>query len=85
MQNTIAALNQAKLVWGGLGNTHKDVITPRIVTAPGNIKVAFFTLVIDECWKWGNGLYTKKLKFTLPGSLYLDACTCGRCVMLFFN
>lgn len=28
-------------------------------------RVAFFTMVVDECWVWPNG------------TLYLDACTCG--------
>jgi hypothetical protein len=29
------------------------------------VEIAFFTLVIDECWRWPNG------------TLYLDGCTCG--------
>jgi len=28
-------------------------------------EVAFFTVVVDECWQWANG------------STYLDGCTCG--------
>eukprot|EP01127_Copromyxa_protea_P014319 TRINITY_DN3969_c0_g1_i1.p1 TRINITY_DN3969_c0_g1~~TRINITY_DN3969_c0_g1_i1.p1 ORF type:complete len:389 (-),score=78.48 TRINITY_DN3969_c0_g1_i1:105-1271(-) len=64
MQNTIAALTATGLNWGGLGATQADVTKPRVVKK-GNTDIAFFTLVIDECWVWNNG------------TLYLDACTCG--------
>lgn len=55
MSNTVKALNQAGYNWGGLGNTPQDVRSPKIVKTPGNVPVAFFTLVVDECWKWPNG------------------------------
>lgn len=65
MANTVKALNEAGFAWGGIGKTLKDVMAPTIVKGPGGVPVAFFTVVVDECWKWGNG------------SLYLDGCTCG--------
>ena len=60
-QATLAGLG---LAWGGLGTTAADVRTPRVVeTAVGTL--AFFSMVVDECWRLDNG------------TLELDACTCG--------
>lgn len=66
LNTTIRTLNdKVKVPWGGLGETAAEVRTPRIVTAKDGTKVAFFTVVVDECWLWPNKTY------------YFDACTCG--------
>lgn len=48
---------------------HKPVVvTAEVADADGvasTVEVAFFTMVVDECWVWPNG------------TLYLDGCTCG--------
>lgn len=51
--------------YAGLSTTAADSRAPRLIAAPGGGTIAFFTIVVDECWVWPNG------------SLYLDACTCG--------
>lgn len=64
IKNTITSLSSANLMWGGIGSTQSQVQTPSLVSV-GRQRVAFFTAVVDECWRWGNG------------TLYLDGCTCG--------
>lgn len=60
---TMATLDKMNIAWGGLGSA-SEVMEPRVLkTQFGNL--AFFTLVVDECWKNDNG------------TLYLDGCTCG--------
>ncbi len=61
---TRSVLDGLNIAWGGLGSTPADVRAPRVV-ATEHGELAFFTLVVDECWKLPNG------------TLYLDACTCG--------
>ena len=69
VSRTLAALQQTGIAYGGLGKTAEAVRRPAVVPAQSQgantVDVAFFTLVIDECWRWPNG------------TLYLDGCTCG--------
>jgi hypothetical protein len=59
----MAALNKLGIAWGGLGSV-SQVMEPTVLDSQIG-KIAFFTLVVDECWKNDNG------------TLYLDGCTCG--------
>lgn len=69
ISGTYKTLDAIGIPYSGLGRNASDVRTPRIVETElpsgKSVSVAYFTLVIDECWKWPNG------------SLYLDGCTCG--------
>ena len=67
LSHTLKTLSSLGIPYGGLGDA-SSVREPVVVTrhiAQGPVNVAFFTLVVDECWTWPNG------------TLYLDGCTCG--------
>eukprot|EP00037_Helgoeca_nana_P025436 m.278413 g.278413 ORF g.278413 m.278413 type:complete len:413 (+) comp26946_c0_seq6:456-1694(+) len=64
-QQTLAATG---IPFGGVGASASAVRTPVVVPAQptaNTVPVAFFSIVVDECWRWPNG------------TLYLDGCTCG--------
>ena len=60
-ERTLAATG---IAYGGIGRTAAAVRRP-VEVRSGDVDVAFFSVVIDECWRWPNG------------TLYLDGCTCG--------
>ena len=65
---TLKTLSATGIAYGGVSSTAEAVRRPVVVPARrgGNtVDVAFFTIVVDECWRWPNG------------TLYLDGCTCG--------
>ena len=68
LARTQATLAQTGIAFGGVGRSAAEVRAPVVIPAMrgrNTVDVAFFSVVIDECWKWPNG------------SLYLDGCTCG--------
>ena len=67
LNRTLAALSGLGVpVAGWPRRSAAAVRRPRVVALPGGgPKVAVFTLVVDECYKWPNG------------TTYLAGCTCG--------
>ena len=67
LNKTLAALSGLGVpVAGWPQRSAAAVRRPRVVALPdGGPKVAVFTLVVDECYKWPNG------------TTYLAGCTCG--------
>ena len=75
LNRSLETLDAIGIPYSGLGRSSDAVRVPKVVrrTLPRggvgggtvDVDVAFFTLVIDECWVWPNG------------TLYLDGCTCG--------
>jgi poly-gamma-glutamate synthesis protein (capsule biosynthesis protein) len=71
LSRTNTTLLRTKIPFGGVGMTAAAVRRPIVLEPGDNINtntispVAFFNVVIDECWKNENG------------TLYLDGCTCG--------
>lgn len=74
LQRTLSELEQIGIPFGGVGADQAAVHKPVVVSVPAaaeggagtvEVEVAFFTLVVDECWVNPNG------------TLYLDGCTCG--------
>ena len=63
LNHTHHTLTGIGIPFGGVG-TPASVREPVVLTSQG-VQVAFFNLVVDECWVWPNG------------TLYLDGCTCG--------
>ena len=64
VDSTHKILTKTGIPFGGIGRTEESVRRPTLVTSSGPT-TAFFTVVVDECWRWPNG------------TLYLDGCTCG--------
>jgi Bacterial capsule synthesis protein PGA_cap len=64
LERSLMEMQKHGIAYGGVGKSAAEVMSPRVVDVSG-LKVAFFTIVVDECYRWPNG------------SLYLDGCTCG--------
>jgi len=62
---TLTTLRKMNLAHGGVGLTAADVRAP-VVVVRGGRHIAFFTMVIDECYRYASN-----------NTLYLDGCTCG--------
>ena len=68
VEATQDVLSRMGIPFGGIGRTAESVrrpMTTMVKSGSTTVNVAFFTVVIDECWRWPNG------------TLYLDGCTCG--------
>lgn len=57
---TQATLATTGIAFGGVGATAELVRRPTVVPArrgANAVDVAFFTVVVDECWRWPNGSF----------------------------